>query len=490
MSELAPDDREVERLHAEVARLEAELAALRGPFGSAETGFHAIADSVDQMIWSTLPDGYHDYYNRRWYEYTGVPVGSTDGEAWNGMFHPEDRERAWKVWRHSLQTGDRYQIEYRLRHQSGEYRWVLGRAQPVRDSEGAIVRWYGTCTDIHDLKAAQEAVHRAEERFRLALRATKDAIWDTDLLTNELFWNEALHTAYGYDAGETRVDSDWWLDHIHPDDRGRVDASAKAAIAGTGSDWTENYRFRRADGSYAEIRDRATVIRDESGRAIRMIGAMLDLTEWKRAEAHQRLLLNELNHRVKNTLAIVQGIAHQSFKDADVPAAPRKAFEGRLAALSAAHNVLTEQSWAPVSIVQIVADAVAPHAGGADRFEIGGPDLALPPKEAVSLALTIHELSTNAVKYGALSTPEGRVTLRWTAEGGRLNLVWQERGGPPVSPPARRGFGTRMIERGLAAELAGTAKIEFRPEGLVCTLEAPLPQASAGDSSGSDSASS
>jgi PAS domain S-box-containing protein len=123
-----------------------------------EERYRAITDSVNQMIWSTRPDGFHDYYNQRWYDYTGVPAGSTDGEEWNGMFHPDDQDRAWAVWRHSLETGDPYHIEYRLRHRSGLYRWVIGRAQPVRDAEGTIARWYGTCTDVHDLKVAEETL--------------------------------------------------------------------------------------------------------------------------------------------------------------------------------------------------------------------------------------------------------------------------------------------------------------------------------------------
>jgi len=121
-----------------------------------EQRFRLLADAMPQMVWSTLPDGYHDYYNARWYEYTGVPEGSTDGEGWNDMFHPEDRERAWETWRQSLATGEPYYIEYRLRHHSGEYRWVLGRAVTMRDAAGNITRWFGTCTDIHETKLAQE----------------------------------------------------------------------------------------------------------------------------------------------------------------------------------------------------------------------------------------------------------------------------------------------------------------------------------------------
>ncbi|WP_054110505.1 sensor histidine kinase [Brevundimonas sp. AAP58] len=138
-----------------------------------EARFRAIADSMPQMVWSTQPDGFHDYYNARWYEFTGVPAGSTDGEGWNGMFHPEDQERAWARWRHSLETGELYEIEYRLRRHDGVYRWTLGRAQPIRDEQGRITRWFGTCTDIDDLKRmeqgkdllSQELSHRIKNIF-------------------------------------------------------------------------------------------------------------------------------------------------------------------------------------------------------------------------------------------------------------------------------------------------------------------------------------
>jgi PAS domain S-box-containing protein len=149
--EIALVETVVERCWAQIQRVGAE-ARLR----DSEAKFHAIANSIDQMVWSTQPDGFHDYFNDRWYEYTGVPYGSTDGEAWNGVFHPDDQERSRQVWQHSLDTGEPYHIEYRLRHRSGQYRWVIGRAQCVRDAEGRITRWFGTCTDIHDLKEAEE----------------------------------------------------------------------------------------------------------------------------------------------------------------------------------------------------------------------------------------------------------------------------------------------------------------------------------------------
>jgi PAS domain S-box-containing protein len=134
----------------------AGTSASEAALAASNQRFTVLADTMPQMVWSTLPDGMHDYYNARWYEFTGVPRGSTDGEAWNGMFHPDDQPKAWQRWRHSLATGEPYEIEYRLRHHSGVYRWTLGRALPIRDDDGAIVRWFGTCTDIDEQKRTSE----------------------------------------------------------------------------------------------------------------------------------------------------------------------------------------------------------------------------------------------------------------------------------------------------------------------------------------------
>jgi PAS domain S-box-containing protein len=166
----------VEQCWAHVERVGAQARLVES-----ESQFHAIANSIDQMVWSTRPDGFHDYFNDRWYEFTGVPYGSTDGAGWNEIFHPADQERSWQVWRHSLATGEPYHIEYRLRHRSGEYRWVIGRAQPVRDENGWIVRWYGTCTDIDELVRAREVLARSREELEQLVVVR----------TNEL---ERLHT--------------------------------------------------------------------------------------------------------------------------------------------------------------------------------------------------------------------------------------------------------------------------------------------------------
>lgn len=170
-----PTALQLETLEVLAAQVMAQLElrrALRKQQQS-ESRFRAVTDAMPQMVWSTLPNGFHDYYNARWYEFTGMPAGSTDGEGWSGMFHPDDQERAWTRWRHSLETGEPYEIEYRLRHHSGVYRWTLGRAMAIRDESGAISRWFGTCTDIDDLKRmeqskellSQELSHRIKNIF-------------------------------------------------------------------------------------------------------------------------------------------------------------------------------------------------------------------------------------------------------------------------------------------------------------------------------------
>ncbi|HEX8364205.1 MAG TPA: HWE histidine kinase domain-containing protein [Allosphingosinicella sp.] len=221
----------------------------------------------------------------------------------------------------------------------------------------------------------------------------------------------------------------------------------------------------------------STLTLDKSGNPIGLHAIARDVTERRRAEERQRLLVNELNHRVKNTLALVQGLALQSFKDGREMAEAREAFQLRLAALAAAHDLLTRESWEGATLEALAAETLGLHDGGEARIAWQGPPVRLNPKAAVSLVMALHELCTNAAKYGALSVPGGRVEVGWSVDGDLLTILWRERGGPPVRPPERRGFGFRMIERALAADLDGSARLDFRPDGLTCRIEASLADA-------------
>ena len=197
-----------------------------------------------------------------------------------------------------------------------------------------------------------------------------------------------------------------------------------------------------------------------------------DETAAKRAEEQRVLLLNELNHRVKNTLATVQAIAAQTLRTNPEPAAFRAAFESRLVALSATHDLLTATNWRGAALRDVAQIEFRPY--GPERYSLDGPEVALAPTEALSLGLLFHELATNAAKYGALSGPEGCVEVTWTVADGRLALSWRERGGPKVIPPTRRGFGSRLIERSLKGEMGGEAVLDFAEDGLVCRVTLPL----------------
>ncbi|MEZ0253252.1 MAG: PAS domain-containing protein, partial [Methylobacteriaceae bacterium] len=396
--------------------------------------------------------------------------------------HPDDRERADEAVATAVDPAGAgvYDITYRtVAPEDGVERWVYAKGQTFFE-DGRPLRLIGFARDVTEGVRAEQALRETEERYRLASRATNDAIWDWNLATNHVRWNEALQTAHGHAPDAVEPTGDWWVAHIHPDDRTRIDASIHGVIDGAGTIWSGEYRFLRADGSYADILDRGYVIRDTHGRAIRMIGAMLDISERKRAEEHQRLLTGELQHRVKNTLALVQAIASQTFRDLTEPEAAREAFSARLISLGRAHDILTQARWTEAPIAEVVEGALAVHRGATtSRIRASGPNVPLAAKAALALALSLHELATNAAKYGALSNESGMVDLRWhvvhEGDAPRFCLTWSEQGGPTIlAQPSRRGFGSRLIERSFAAEVGGEVKLTYAPTGLTCRLEAPL----------------
>jgi two-component sensor histidine kinase len=268
---------------------------------------------------------------------------------------------------------------------------------------------------------------------------------------------------------------------FHPDGRpteARDYPVARAILNGETTEG-EEYLYQRGDDTMAWMRFAAAPIHNVEGDVVAGVVAVVDIDQEKQAEAHQQLLINELNHRVKNTLATVQSIASQTLRNAESKEEARLALEARLFALSRAHDVLTRENWESAGLREIVVEALAPYRHEREnRLHVQGADVRLAPRMALAVAMALQELATNAVKYGALSNTDGQVHLTWSVEttdtGERLHLRWGESGGPPVVPPKRRGFGTRLIERSLALDLNGEARITFSPAGVVCTVDAPL----------------
>jgi two-component sensor histidine kinase len=241
----------------------------------------------------------------------------------------------------------------------------------------------------------------------------------------------------------------------------------------------EEYTFASDDGIERTLLLNARALRDEANEIVGAVSVGLDITDRKRGEEQRQLLIHELNHRVKNTLATVQSIAMQTLRSSTSTEEASRVLTERLITLSKAHDVLTRESWEGADLIEVIRGAVGAHMD-AGRLRTSGPPVRIPPGLSLSFSLALHELATNAMKYGALSTSLGCVEVSWevTREevAKRLRLVWTERCGPPVAPPARQGFGTRLVERSLSGEPGGSVRIEYHPGGVVCIMEAELQQ--------------
>ncbi|WP_375306133.1 PAS domain-containing protein [Bradyrhizobium sp. A11] len=325
-------------------RQQASEAVAKQALSETEQKFRVLADTMPQMVWSTLPNGDHDYYNARWYEFTGVPEGSTDGEGWNGMFHPEDQDRAWERWRHALRTGEPYEIEYRLRDAEGNYRWTLGRALPMRDADGNITRWFGTCTDIHEQKLLMD---------------------QREMISQEL--SHRIKNIFSVINGLIGLST-----RTHPELKGLAD----------------------------ELRSRIMSL----------------------AKAHDFVRPHSARSRPTSTQATLKGLLEQ---------------------LLSAYQSETK------------------------RVLITGDDVPIDDRSATPLALSFHELATNAAKYGAFSTLAGRVSVDVNAADDDVVVAWTEIGGPQIrSAPAAEGFGSRLIALSMSSQLGGKIAYDWRPEGL------------------------
>jgi PAS domain S-box-containing protein len=258
-------------------------------------------------------------------------------------------------------------------------------------------------------------------------------------------------------------------------------AQVEAAFAGSDKDLEIHYC--RKDGSEFWASVFVSPVRDEKGVIVQHFVSFADLTRHKQDQAHCKMLIDELNHRVKNTLSTVQSIIVQALRTPASPETVRESIESRLLALSRSHDLLTSDHWKGAGLHDLVDNALEPFgvAGGrAERFVIRGENVRLSPKATLTLAIAFHELATNAVKYGAFSNEAGSILISWSVEpapiGARLIICWQEKDGPPVTPPERKGFGSWVLERGLAHELEGNVTLDYRPDGVVCTIDFPLPR--------------
>ena len=398
--------------------------------------------------------------------------GSFRVETLDGDFiPPEETPMA-----QAVLTGKSFEgVEVAVTNPDGK-RWVARvNVAPLRDEDGETVGGINCFLDVTHEHEMRVALARQQRTFDLAMIASRMGTWRYTIADNICIYDHNAQRLYGLTEARFLHDKDGVEAKFHPDDMDLMWARVAKALdpAGDGR-YDVEYRVKQRDGSWRWLSAWGLVEFEGEGAArkpVAIAGASRDLSELKQGEELQRLLTNELNHRVKNTLATVQSIVNQTLRGAVDVEAARKTVNARLLALAGAHDLLTARAWAGADLADLVARAIAPFPVG--QFVLTGPSLVVLPTQALALSLALHELATNAAKYGALSRPEGRVEICWDARDEEVDLSWRESGGPLVAPPSRRGFGSRLIEHA-SRDLAGRFRFEFDPAGVRCWISASL----------------
>lgn len=565
--------------------------------------FEAVADAAPAMLWMALPDGECVYLSPSWYAFTGLAAPGGLGQGWAGPIHPDDRSKVLEAYEAAARTGQKYQIEYRLRAFDNTFRWVLDSAAPFkrRFASQPFDGYVGSIVEIQERKQAELQRDLAAMRASLSIEASEIGLWEWDLQTNLFDFSPQARRIFGFPESSLPVTFGQMQDAIHPGDIEEVRRkSAQALDPDVRAVESYQYRIHRTDGSLRWIHARGKAIFEDdpvprpvryigtfrdvtdavwqennlrqaaerlqmamnaAGLAVweldpstgsvypspelnrlygfpedaaptiqefqsryapgelerverlgreaeargdteirvevlhvwpngeekwlyiqarkaegadgspRVIGVAMDITERKNHERQLQVVARELQHRVKNSLSIVQTLASQTFRPGQDIKAARKVFEQRLHSLARTTDLLTHEmgtgAWLG-ELVEACLQTFRPE--GATCFRVEGEPVTLPPKLTVAVGMALHELATNAIKYGALSVPSGIVHLSWRRLGTQLALTWRETGGPPVAQPSTTGFGTRLLGGALFTPQEGNISVDFAPAGVVCTM--------------------
>ncbi|WP_050733249.1 PAS domain S-box protein [Methylobacterium sp. ARG-1] len=444
----------------------------------------ALVEQSQDFIGLAAPDGSVDFVNEAGRRLIGLPdLAAARAMPIVDYFMPEERARVLDEVLPAVERDGFWEGELNFRHVvTGAAVPVLYNLFPVRGADGRRLG-YGTVTrDLTEQKRARQALLASEASLRAVLdtvpvgilfaEAPSGRIVGGNRRLEEIFRHPVLPSPDAESYGE------WVAFH----DDGRPVAASEyplSRIIREGSEQAElRCEYQRGDGSRIWIEIVGVPMRDEAGTMVGAVVAVADIDVRRRAEERQELLNQELSHRMKNLLAMVQAIAASTLRGATDMDAAREVLGSRLVALGKAHDVLLGGAAESASLAAVVREGVGVQESAGRRVAFEGPDVEIGGKAALSLALTLHELTTNAVKYGALSVPDGEVAVTASLVGAedapRLRIAWTERGGPPVVPPSRKGFGSRLIERGLTAQVNADLSLDYRPEGVVCVVEASL----------------
>jgi PAS domain S-box-containing protein len=439
------------------------------PTRSYQQQIEALSQALPASVFITDAEGRVMYVNPYWSRSTGLSAEQTVGSAWISAIHPDDAPAVLEAWAEAGRENRSFNVEARCRAAAGGWIWVMTRVEPIRSPAGAIVAWIGVSSNIDERRRSEEQSRLRQARFEALVRASSTIVFELDEAGRRRGPNPAWREFVGA-ALDEHPDRSWTI-ALHPDERAQIVAAWEDALRERRPLDVEVRQWRQAARAYRWVQAHVVPVLEPDGAVREWIGALTDIHERKVAAETQQTLVLELQHRVRNSLAVVRSLSAQTGRHAvDVPDFVRR-FDGRLTALAHAVGLLTRSARTSVDLLDLVRTVLRPFRSqhGA-AFHIEGPRLAVGPTSATNLSLAMHELATNAVKYGALTQPDGRVDLGWSVHDGVVDLSWRETGGPPARAPARKGFGTRLLTQTLSHEADGEVALSYDPEGFHCAM--------------------
>jgi PAS domain S-box-containing protein len=399
-----------------------------------------------------------------------------EGACFLNFIAPEFRD-SWKERHQRVCAGEKLSWEFDSVGLNGTRRHMETHASPIRLPNGVVAQLAIT-RDVTQRRQDYLHIKESEDRFRQLLQALPAAVYTTDPEGRITFYNEA---AVAFAGRRPELGELWCVTwRLYNADGSRLphdECPMAIALKENRPVLGAEAIAERPDGTRRWFAPYPTPLRDSEGRLTGAINMLVDITERKEAERQQKLLVDELNHRVKNTLATVQSMVVQTARSTGDVNDFRNAVEGRILALSHAHNQLSQRRWADADLSQLLHAGLQPYLAKGNVVFSGEP-VQISPRVALMMSMVVHELATNAAKYGALSSSSGRIDVAWAVKangaGPELRLSWLEQNGPPVVKPRRQGFGTKLLERGIQSELGGNALLEFTAAGLRCAIDIPL----------------